>query len=176
MTTTKKTAVSTLPVIVACALLSATEARAATRTADPSNCEPDVVTMQKVGPIPGQPAGTINVIATARWVCSGSAGSANHAGPPKKYPVKMARLVPPLRDLRQPRHNTRHLYLDVGPRAGSKFQHRRRSTSRRTAAVRHRHRRPRSARLAQEAQSTRSGGLTISAPMSSRLRESAEVR
>jgi hypothetical protein len=121
-------AISTLPVIVACALLGATEVRAATRTADPSDCEPEVVTMQKVGPIPGQPAGTINVIVTARWVCSGGAGSAKHAQ---------------TGDLRQPRHNTRHLYLDVGARAGSKFQHRRRSTSRRTAAVRHRHRRTR---------------------------------
>jgi hypothetical protein len=120
-------AATTLPVIVACAMLGAREVGAATRTADPSDCEPEVVTMQKVGPIPGQPAGTINVIVTARWVCSGGAGSAKHAQ---------------TGDLRQPRHNTRHLYLDVGAR-GSKFQHRRRSTSRRTAAVRHRHRRTR---------------------------------
>jgi hypothetical protein len=40
---------SALPVIVACALLDATEPRAATCTADPSNCDPYVVTFDQVG-------------------------------------------------------------------------------------------------------------------------------
>jgi hypothetical protein len=42
------TAASTLIVIVACALLSATEARAATCTAARSSCQPYVTTIQQV--------------------------------------------------------------------------------------------------------------------------------
>jgi hypothetical protein len=48
-------AISTLPIIVAFALLGTTEARAATCTADPNGCQFYVVTIEQVGP---------NVVAT----------------------------------------------------------------------------------------------------------------
>jgi hypothetical protein len=41
-------AISTLPVIVACALLGATDARAVTCTVDPEGCDPYVVTIEQV--------------------------------------------------------------------------------------------------------------------------------
>jgi hypothetical protein len=47
--------ISTLPVIVACAALGATEATAATCMSSPSTCDPYVVTIQQIGP---------NVVAT----------------------------------------------------------------------------------------------------------------
>jgi type IV secretory pathway TrbF-like protein len=54
-------AISTLPVIVACALLAATEARASTCRDDPNGCDPYVVTIDQVG---------------NNSVCSAGAGSA----------------------------------------------------------------------------------------------------
>jgi hypothetical protein len=43
-------AISTLPVILGCALLGATGAKAATCSADPTGCDPYVVTIQQSGP------------------------------------------------------------------------------------------------------------------------------